>query len=92
MNIYLSKNKIITSDSGSIIPKFDNKKYTISVFDISPIRNFFRLLQLPQDEFRETLPCVKFMRDIEVIGKKYDINILYKKEKSHQEIAKDMLI
>ena len=31
MNIYLSKNKIITSDSGSIIPKFDNKKYTISV-------------------------------------------------------------
>lgn len=81
MSIYLSKNQIHTSDSGSILPKFDSSKYTISVFDISPIRNFSRLLQLPQDEFRETSLCIKFIRDIETIGKKFNINILYKKKR-----------
>lgn len=81
-NFYLSKNQINISDNGTAIPSINKSKYTIAIFDVTPVRKFLRLLYLPQDNFRESEICIKFLSDIEEVLSNLDINILLKIKRS----------
>lgn len=83
----LSNNLINLSDSGQKITNIDNGKYTIALFDVSPIRKFLRIGYLPQDSFRETEIAIQFLNDIHDLKIKYDLNILFKKKRD--QISRD---
>ena len=81
-NFKLLNKRIQTSDNGAQLPFLDNTKFTIGIFDITPIRKFLRLLYLPQDNFRTSEICIKFLKDIEDVLSSFEVNILFKKKRS----------
>ena len=81
-NFILSNNQVDISDSGIALPKFDKRKFTIGILDVSPIRKFLRLLYLPQDNFRTSEICIKILSDIDDVLNNFDVNILFKKKRS----------
>ena len=82
-SFYLSSSPIDINDCGAILPHFDKNKFTIGLFDVTPIRKFRRMLLLPQDNFRTSELCIKFLSDLSEIKDKLKLQILYKKKRSN---------
>lgn len=86
-NFYLSSNQINISDSDHSLPNYDPNKFTIGLFDVTPIRKFTRILYLPQDSFRETEICIQFLKDLQVLKNRHNLQILFKKKR--EQIYRD---
>ena len=69
--------------------KVDSKKFYVSIFDITPVRKYYRAILLPQDNYRIGKVCINFIEDIVKLSNELKFEIIWKPKRNKNLMRDD---